>query len=225
MKSPEISMPEQLPNESLRAYDAFKAYCGDPKRSIRRCARKLGKSSTIIARWSKRHQWQSRLRALRLADCERAVKADEIAKLNVAEERERLALRHTAQKLKASERLFERAHQVLQASTSRSRPSDSARMFLVAAELGNQALGLSGAINQTTAFGLRPVAVPKFKIVVHHDEKSRVRKKLEDQFFDRHPGIRRPPDILKVLDATIIDEHGIARSANDDGLRSFPETD
>jgi hypothetical protein len=88
-------------------------------------------------------------------------------------------------------------------------------MFLVAAELGNQALGLSGAINQTSAF-LRPVAVPKFKIVVHHDEKSRARKKLEDQFFDRHPGIRRPPDILKVLNATIIDENGVARSANDE---------
>jgi hypothetical protein len=176
----------------------------------------LRKSSTIIARWSKRYGWQKRLRELELEDCERAVAADEKAKLDVATERERLALRHTEQKLKASERLFARAHQVLQASTSRSRPSDSARMFLVAAELGNQALGLSGPMNETSAFGLRPVAVPNIKVVVHEDEQSRERRRREAAFFAAHPDLKKPPDMLKVLNATIIDETGRARSANDD---------
>src|SRR5437899_663892 len=79
-KLPETPMtPTPLPDESHRAFAAFKAYCADPKRSIRRCARKLHKSPTIIARWSKKHRWQTRLRELELEDCKRAVKADEQA--------------------------------------------------------------------------------------------------------------------------------------------------
>jgi hypothetical protein len=195
------------------------------KRSLVKLGRKLGISRQAVEQLSKRYHWQKRLRELELEDCKRAVKADEQAKLNVAEERERLALRHTEQKLRASERLFDRAHEVLRASTSRSRPSDSARMFLVAAELGNQALGMSGTTGESGAFGLRPLGGPNIKVVVHEDEQSRERRRHEAAFLAAHPELKRPPDILKVLDATIIDEHGVARSANDDGLRSFPETD
>ena len=109
-------IPEQLPGESQRAYDCFRAYCADPKRSIRRCARKLHKSPTIIARWSKRHQWQQRLRELALEDCQRAVAADEQAKLDVARELERQRLKHTETKLRASAELFKKAFKVLQKS-------------------------------------------------------------------------------------------------------------
>jgi hypothetical protein len=89
-------------------------------------------------------------------------------------------------------------------------------MFLVAAELGNQALGIASGTSTDGAFGLNPIATPNIKVVVHEDEQSRAVKKLENQFFDRHPELQRPPDVLKLWNATIIDEHGIARSANDD---------
>jgi hypothetical protein len=105
-----IMMPEQIPNESARAYAAFKKYVelGD-KRSIRKLCQKHGRDRATCEKWSKKYRWRKRLRELELKDCERAVAADEKAKLDVATERERLALRHTEQKLKASERLFEAA--------------------------------------------------------------------------------------------------------------------
>ena len=119
MKAPEMTIPEQLPNESLRAYDAFKAYCGDPKRSIRRCARKLGKSSTIVARWSRKHKRQTRLRDLQLQDCHRAVAADEAAKLSVAEERMREQMKFQLRALEASKRATERGLQILKQAANR----------------------------------------------------------------------------------------------------------
>jgi hypothetical protein len=124
---------------------------------------------------------------LELEDCERAVAADEKAKLDVATERERLALRHTEQKLKASERLFERAHEVLRGSTSRNRPSDSARMFLVAAELGNQGLGIASGTSTGGAFGLNPIATPNITVIHHRDEQSDVVDAIGRQFLRENP--------------------------------------
>jgi hypothetical protein len=150
--------PLPLKSEGARAFAAFQLYVkmGD-RRSVRACARRLHKSPTIVARWSKRHTWQKRLRQLELDECKRAIAADEQAKLNVAEERERLALRHASQKIKAAEKLFDRAHEVLKQPAKSS--ADSARMFAVAAMLGDSVLnvGLASfgpppAMQITTAF-------------------------------------------------------------------------
>jgi hypothetical protein len=212
-----LMTPIQLPDESQRAYDAFKAYCGDRKRSIRRCARKLGKSSTIIARWSRRHKWQTRLRKLELQDCQRAVAADEAAKLSVAEERAREQMKFQQRALDASKRATERGLQILKQSVKGTRPQDAARLLAVGDAIGRATLGLSGA-STGGAFGL-PIATPNIKVVVHEDEQSRERRRHEAAFFSAHPELNRPPDILKVLNATIIDENGVARSANDDDGR------
>jgi len=187
--------PTQLTDESSRAFSAFKAYCADPKRSIRRCARKLRKSPTIIARWSKKHRWQKRLRELALEDCKRAVAADTEAKLNIAKERERLALRHAERKLQASERLFSKAHEVLRQSTKGTRPHDSAKMFVVAALLGDQALGVSG-----TNFGLRPTFQPVIRVTLHRDAMSDKMLRQQEEFFAKHPELVRPKNGLGLED-------------------------
>jgi hypothetical protein len=199
MKSPEMTMPEQLPNESLRAYAAFKSYCADPKRSIRRCARKLGKSSTIIARWSQRHRWQKRLRELELQDCQRAVAADEAAKLSVAEERERERLKFQQRALEASKRATERGLQILKQSAKSSKPAEAARLLAVADAIGRAALELtpSGA----GSFGLHPTAAPIINIVLRRDEQSDEVKKNEREFLRKHPdylGTRRSGNGLSV---------------------------
>ena len=67
---------------------AFKAYCADPKRSIRPLSRRLHKSVTLLGVWSRKHHWQQRLRELEtqaaLAENERAAQADAEAKKETA---------------------------------------------------------------------------------------------------------------------------------------------
>ncbi len=125
-----------------------------------------------------------------IANTERAARADERAKLDVAKERERLALRHTERKLQASERLFKRAHEVLRQSTKGTRPHDSARMFAVAALLGDQAVGINGS--GSASFGLNPIAPPNIRVVINRDQQSDQVKRNEDAFFAAHPELIRP---------------------------------
>lgn len=64
------------PGEGARAYEAFEVYRNTwPGRSINRTAAHLGKSVTLLWRWSARYKWVERVRAFdaeaaRLA-CER----------------------------------------------------------------------------------------------------------------------------------------------------------
>lgn len=55
---------EQQKGESNPAYEAFQTYLNmDRQRSLRAVARELGKSETLIFRWSSRNNWQERIRA------------------------------------------------------------------------------------------------------------------------------------------------------------------
>ena len=57
-------LSEQLPRESTKAYTAFKTYLdlGD-QRSLARVASQLGKSKTLMERWSRRFDWSGRVQA------------------------------------------------------------------------------------------------------------------------------------------------------------------
>jgi hypothetical protein len=55
---------ERQPKESARAYEAFVAYRDmGPGRAVRAVARELGKSVTLIGRWSSAHHWVERAEA------------------------------------------------------------------------------------------------------------------------------------------------------------------
>jgi hypothetical protein len=168
----------------------------------------------MIFHFGARTRWQTRLRELQLQDCKRAVAADEAAKLSVAEERAREQMKFQLRALEASKRATDRGLQILKQSAKGSKPSDAARLLAVGDAIGRATLGLSGA-STGGAFGLNPIATPNIKVVVHEDEISRERRRREAAFFAAHPQLKRPPDILKVMNATIIDEHGVARNAND----------
>ncbi len=58
---------ERQEGESKQAFEAFLAYAemgnNFGKRSIRKVAQQLGKSATLISRWSVQHSWQKRVEA------------------------------------------------------------------------------------------------------------------------------------------------------------------
>lgn len=55
---------ERLPEESTEAYEAFKTYRDlDGKRSQARVGEKLGKSDTLLSRWSAEYDWVKRVQA------------------------------------------------------------------------------------------------------------------------------------------------------------------
>jgi hypothetical protein len=177
-------MPAPLPNEGSRPFAAFKTYVEDgPKRSIRRCARKLRKSPTICARWSKRYRWQKRLRELELDDCKRSVKADEQAKLSVAKEQERERLKFQQRAVDVSRKATEKGLEILRQPMKGTRPADAARLLAVADQIGRAALGLEGA----GAFGLHPVEPPNITVIHRRDEQSDVVDALKRQFLRENP--------------------------------------
>lgn len=75
---------EKQPRESEKAFAAFRAYLEmGPQRSIRDVARKLGKSSTLMGRWSSKYDWPSRVATYgaHLAEVERrAIEATAVEK-------------------------------------------------------------------------------------------------------------------------------------------------
>ena len=54
---------ERQKGETAKAFEAFAVYRDMPHRSIRDVARQLGKSATLISRWSSLHGWQKRVAA------------------------------------------------------------------------------------------------------------------------------------------------------------------
>jgi hypothetical protein len=193
--------PTQLPNESARAFAAFKRYVEmGHKRSLVKLGRKLGISRQAVEQLSKRYHWQKRLRELELEDCKRAVKADEQAKLDAAKqlEAERLEFRRRA--IAASRRATERALQILEQPLGRSRPSDAARLLVAGDAIGRAALELTASGGGS--FGLNPTAQPIIRVVLHRDAQSEQLKKNEDEFLRQHPEFRRPRNGLENVNET-----------------------
>ena len=65
---------EQQPKESSKAFAAFQVYLSlGPQRSLAAVGQKLGKSGTVIERWSSKFDWVSRVQAhaAHLAEVER----------------------------------------------------------------------------------------------------------------------------------------------------------
>jgi prophage DNA circulation protein len=56
-------LPEQLPNESAKAYAAFVAYAEmGSQRSLEKVCQQYAKSIPVLKRWSVQHHWQERVR-------------------------------------------------------------------------------------------------------------------------------------------------------------------
>ncbi len=64
---PDISALQRLPNESEQAYEAWMLYVDIKSKNeggVVEVGRRLGKSKTLMERWSSRHGWKERLRLM-----------------------------------------------------------------------------------------------------------------------------------------------------------------
>lgn len=92
---------EQQPGESAKAFEAFNAYLDmGADRSIRGVAQQLGKSSTLMARWSSTHGWVERVAAYE-ADLQRAAHAKAV------KDAQKMAERHISIALKLQTKALE----------------------------------------------------------------------------------------------------------------------
>jgi len=80
---------ERLPDESQQAWEAFTVYrdTPSPQRSLRAVGRQLGKSETLIERWSVKHRWIQRVRDMNANNDRKWLEA-------LADERAEAARRH-----------------------------------------------------------------------------------------------------------------------------------
>ena len=141
-----------------------------------------------IDKWADRLHWSERVKAALVADTERAARADEQAKLNVAEERERERLKFQQRALEASKRATERGLQILKQSAKGSKPSDAARLLAVGDMIGRSALEVPCG---TGGFGLHPVSAPVVHVTFHLDEISTEVARMQKEFFRANPDIAK----------------------------------
>jgi hypothetical protein len=88
---------DRLPNETTPAYAAFVVYVRlGPNRSAAAAAKQVGKSETLLERWSARHNWLRRAQAWDVLEAKRQGEAEDKAK-------DAAAVSVAAQRLKVQE--------------------------------------------------------------------------------------------------------------------------
>ena len=134
---------EQQPKESAKAFEAFALYrdLGPAERSVREVARRLGKSATLIAKWSSRDEWVERAQAW---DAEQ----DRVRREAMQEEAKRMGERHA----RLARRVLELAAQKIDQLDPSDLPVHQlARLMAEAAKLERLALGEPDTITETRA--------------------------------------------------------------------------
>ncbi len=123
---------ERQDGETGPAWAAFQAYRdAGPSRSVAKVAGKLGKSSTLLSRWSSRHDWVARAAAYDV-DADREWRAQQAAA------RRDMAHRHAHVAAKMLTLVVRRLGQLDPAKLS---PAELARWLEVAARVEREALG------------------------------------------------------------------------------------
>jgi hypothetical protein len=123
----------RLPAESAPAYEAFEMYCQmGAERSTAAVGRALGKSKTLMDRWSSEHAWVARAAA-----CDAHVAgAGEQA---YVDEARAMAERHARETLDLQRRALEKLEAMDPAELS---PRDAIRLYEMAAELERLSRGM-----------------------------------------------------------------------------------
>jgi hypothetical protein len=137
-----MTMPEaweRQKGESRKAYEAFRVYRDmGAARSLAKVAEKLGKSTTLLSRWSAKHDWVERCR-----------KYDEYMEreylLQQAEERRKMAERHAKQAMMFQNKILERMRSLDPRELS---PNDLIRWFDIAVKIERLSRGESTEIQK-----------------------------------------------------------------------------
>lgn len=131
MAENEVDLWERQPGEGPKPWEAFVIYRDMPDRALRKVAKQLGKSLTIVGRWSSEWNWLERVAAWDNEQdrISRKAHTDEIAKMRK---------RHA--KLAAA-MLEKSAAALAQMSPEDMKPQDVARMVDIASKLEKLSLG------------------------------------------------------------------------------------
>lgn len=125
---------ERQRGESQKAFEAFTVYRDlESERSLVKVGQKLGKSSTLIERWSVQWSWVERAR---LYDEEK----ERQYLLQQEEERKKMAERHAKQSMMFQNKVLERLRTI---DPNRLTPADLIKWFEVAVKVERQARGES----------------------------------------------------------------------------------
>jgi hypothetical protein len=133
----------RLPGESRQAYASFVAYrdLGEA-RSLVKVGQKLGKSTSLLERWSARWRWVERAEAfdafLDRQRCERAAQA-------VRE----MAERHAAEACLAQQRLVERLNRVTDADLDKMTWHQVGSLLKIATQIERDARGTPDVVTQS----------------------------------------------------------------------------
>jgi Phage terminase small subunit len=135
---------ERQKGESRKAYEAFRIYRDmGATRSLAKVAEKLGKSKTLIERWSRRDNWVERCRQY-----------DEYMEreylLQQIEERRKMAERHAKQAMIFQNKVLERLRSLNPKELS---PNDLIRWFDIAVKIERLSRGESTEIQQVEHSG------------------------------------------------------------------------
>jgi hypothetical protein len=110
---------DRQPGETSKAYGAFVTYRDmGPERSLERVAHTLGKSTTIMSRWSAAHNWVSRTAAWDSMPGKIMQSAYEDMAARIAEQHERVATKLMAKLEKNIDLLPEGADPTMRLSTA-----------------------------------------------------------------------------------------------------------
>jgi hypothetical protein len=124
---------EQRDDETARAYEAFALYRSlGPERSCARVGQKLGKSSTIMDRWSARHEWVDRVRAYDAAVSREVVQDETEAMI-------RMNKRHIEESQKLQQVVLQRIERMQPEALT---PADVARWLDIAVKIERKCMGL-----------------------------------------------------------------------------------
>lgn len=148
---------ERQPEEGPEAFEAFQAYRDMPlPRSIRNCAVNLGKSDTLIGRWSSAHQWQHRILAYDRHICRAS---NQRIQLGSAEMRTRLI----TQSMNIQAQVARRVVGMTEQEIAKMKPTECVAMLRLAAEIEMKARAVpSNELEETEERMFAPTFVIEF---------------------------------------------------------------
>lgn len=151
---------ERQTGESAKAFAAFAVYRDMDQRSCRKVAEELGKSTGLIERWSRTHDWQKRVSAW---DAEQ----DRIARQNQIDEIKKMRKRHTDL---ATAMLVKAAKALQRIPEDEVKASDVSRLVETASKLERISRGDAGEVVEARDGGEAPKVVQFYMPDNHRDK-------------------------------------------------------
>jgi hypothetical protein len=162
--------PDQLPNETSKAYAAFKAYCDlGPQRSIPALSRVYSRSIPLLKGWSRKHHWQKRVVEYDAASARTSHEAEEEALKKEAGFWAKAQIEHRKKSFNLGEAILAVAAKELQKIASSSRIAtlgDVARSIQIADTLKRLSLNLPTEKTELSGPDNTPLAIHSAASVV-----------------------------------------------------------